>query len=484
MTRRIRSAAAIVLGFLVTIGAVAQAQLPTPQTTGQTPKKIYTRVPQFRLPFKFEDGDRGRVRDVLLFVKTGDEPWAQKDSADPKQTYFRFRAPTDGEYWFTIVVVDKGGNATPADVTHQPPGLVVVVDTQKPEIAVRETPTPGSGPWLHGEVTDANPDPTSIRLDYQRPDGTWRPLQVVGDTHDVFGFPGVQEWPDDREWTGKIRATGADRAGNTTTRDFTFQPRQAATPGRVENRVEKPISSPTTPLEQEFSPPPNASTSGRAATTSPREYVNSLHVALSYRIDQLGPSGVGKVEVWMTRDGGQTWTHACDDPDRRSPVEFDVPGEGTYGVSLVVTNGNGVGDPAPVRGHVPDLWVEVDTTRPIVLFKEVRSGVGADAGCLIFTYEARDKNLGPDPISFYYSSRREGPWTPVARGLKNDGVFRWNVPPGPGSELYFRMEAVDLAGNVARADLPERIMLDQVRPRARVLGVSAGATRIQTTDGN
>ncbi|HMF14865.1 MAG TPA: hypothetical protein VKE94_21265, partial [Gemmataceae bacterium] len=381
------------------------------------------------------------------------------------------RAPSDGEYWFTVVLVDKAGIATPADVTRQPPGLVVVVDTQRPEIKVKETPATGSGPWFRCEVNDANPDPTTVRLDYQRPDGSWRPLEPVGEGREVFAFPGGQGGPDEREWNGKVRAEAADRAGNTATCDFAFTPRITAAPGRVENRVEKPVT--PVPAMPEQGP----ATPLRADSPVPREFVNSTRVALAYRVDQIGPSGVGKVEVWLTGDGGQTWTKACDDPGKRNVVEFDVPGEGTYGVSLVVSNGNGVGDPAPVRGDRPDSWVEVDTTRPTALFKGVRQGAGADVGCLIFSYEAHDKNLGDEPVSIYFAQRRDGPWTPVARGLKNEGFYRWPVPRGAGSELYFRLEVLDLAGNVARVDLPERTVLDQARPRARVLGVTPGPPR-------
>jgi hypothetical protein len=446
------------------------------------PKKVYTRFAQFRLPFILDDADRALLREVLLFVKAGDEAWAHKDSAAPTQTHFSFRAPRDGEYWFTTVVVDKGGNAVPADVTRQPPGLVVIVDTQRPEIEVREIPAAGTGSWFRCDVSDANPDPATVRLEYQRPDGTWRPLLPAGDAHDMFAFAGGQEWPDDREWTGKVRATAADRAGNTTTRDFTFKPRAVGAPGRVENVVQKPIAPPATTLEQVSASQPSAAA---ASSDIGRQLVNSTRVALEYRIDQLGPSGIGKVEVWLTRDGGQTWARLCDDPNRRSPVDIDLPGDGVFGLTLVVSNGNGVGNPAPVRGDTPDLWVEVDTTPPVARFQSARFGSGADAGCLIFSYEARDnKALGGKPISFDWAARPEGPWTPIARGLPNTGVFRWPVPRDAGSEFYVRLEVVDRAGNIARAEFPEKIVLDPARPRGRVLGVTAGVPRAAPPVGN
>ncbi len=38
-----------------------------------------------------------------------------------------------------------------------------------------------------------------------------------------------------------------------------------------------------------------------------RHIVNNCHVFLNYEIEQAGISGVGRVEVWYTRDMGNTW---------------------------------------------------------------------------------------------------------------------------------------------------------------------------------
>lgn len=486
MTQRLAWLAVLTLGALA---AGSQAQVPQATDTG--PKKIFTRVPQFRLPFNLDDADRAKLRSVVLYVKAGDEPWMPKETVDPAQAFFTYRAAHDGEFWFTIVVVGKGGNSTPADVTRQPPGLIVVVDTKPPELEVKATPNESVGPWLRCEVSQANPDPASVRMEYQRPDGSWRPLAPLPESANLFRFPGSQEWPGEREWNGKVRAHAADKAGNTTTREFTFKPSaiapSAVQTGHIENRVEKPNALPPFLAESSSRPlHPTPSTNGieRVAHAVSRQFVNSTHISLDYRVEQLGPSGVGKVEVWITRDNGQIWSRLCEDPHRRSPVECELPGEGLYGVSLVVSNGNGVGDPVPARGDAPDVWIEVDTTRPTANLLAVRPGTGADAGCLVFSYEAHDKNLGAAPIHLFYATRRDGPWLPVVRGAANDGSYRWTAPRDAGPEFYFRLEVIDLAGNVARSDLAERVLVDVSRPRAKVVGVSASGVRAAPPDGN
>ena len=41
---------------------------------------------------------------------------------------------------------------------------------------------------------------------------------------------------------------------------------------------------------------------------------------------------------------------------------------------------------------------------------------------------ASDKNLLDEPIDLYYATETSGPWLPIAKGLKNSGQYRWEVP--------------------------------------------------------
>src|SRR5262249_9749096 len=132
--RRVYCVWATILAATLAGANTAPAQSPSnAPDTMQPLKKIYTRAPQFRLPFNLEEPERVRMGDVQLCVRSGDDPGAKREPAGPASTLFSFRAPRDGEYWFPVVIVEKRGNSVPADVTRQPPGLVVVVDTVSPE---------------------------------------------------------------------------------------------------------------------------------------------------------------------------------------------------------------------------------------------------------------------------------------------------------------------------------------------------------------
>src|SRR5262249_30338227 len=45
----------------------------------------------------------------------------------------------------------------------------------------------------------------------------------------------------------------------------------------------------------------------KSCTSGKLLLVNNPHISMAYRIEDEGKSGVGKVEVWITKDGGRTW---------------------------------------------------------------------------------------------------------------------------------------------------------------------------------
>ncbi|HZU34695.1 MAG TPA: hypothetical protein VFA18_02230, partial [Gemmataceae bacterium] len=204
------------------------------------------------------------------------------------------------------------------------------------------------------------------------------------------------------------------------------------------------------------------------------QLINSVHASLDYQIDEVGPSGIGRVEVWYTKDEGQTWQKLCDDPDRHSPADIELPGDGLYGVSLVVSNGNGVVGTPPMRGDRPNWWIEVDTTKPQASLLDVHA-TSEDPSVFLITWEASDKNMKQDPIDLSYCTQRGGPWVPIARGLPNNGHYRWSVPRNAGSEFYIRMDVADRAGNVTRCEAKQPVFLDLQHPKARVVGVNVSS---------
>ena len=195
------------------------------------------------------------------------------------------------------------------------------------------------------------------------------------------------------------------------------------------------------------------------------DIINTQRLTMDYAVENVVVGGQPKIDFWATRDNGRTWLRLQDEAAGRIPARLVMPGDGMFGIR-VKANGNGE---APRAGEAPDAWVEVDTTRPTVRLLPPTLGTGNDGGTLTIQWMAHDKNLPADSISIFHAARPDGPWLPVATGLRNEGNYRWLLPAGIGAEIYVRVEATDRAGNVGLAELRDAIPLPM--PKVRVLGI-------------
>jgi hypothetical protein len=201
--------------------------------------------------------------------------------------------------------------------------------------------------------------------------------------------------------------------------------------------------------------------------------IRSKKFELEYDVDSVGPSGIGRVELWGTRDGGKTWASYAIDGDNRSPIIVNVDQEGVFGFCLVVTNGAGVGNKPPASGDLPELWVDVDVTKPTARLISVTPGMDQENGSVIISWQADDRQLSARPVSLYFATSPSGPWTPIASGLENTGRYAWPIERGTPGILFFRLEVRDEAGNVGEAVTTEAVTVDQARPKARMRDVRA-----------
>ncbi|HEY8505444.1 MAG TPA: hypothetical protein VIL46_12750, partial [Gemmataceae bacterium] len=126
----------------------------------------------------------------------------------------------------------------------------------------------------------------------------------------------------------------------------------------------------------------------------------------------------------------------------------------------------------PKAGDAAEFWVEVDTTPPVVSLPPPILGGGSETGTLTILWTASDPNLTDAPIALAYAAAPQGPWQPIATGLKNEGIHRWKLPAGVPGQMYLRVEATDRAGNVGRYVTPTPVNLATVSPNIHLRGVS------------
>ena len=195
------------------LAAIAGLALQGGSISAQDPAPIHTKNSSLRLPVEMDPRTRSNVAEIKLYVKGPAGRWECVHTAASNQTAFDFKAPSDGEYKFMFVTVDRRGAATPANVETSAAHRVVLVDSTPPEITVQPTTVRGEA-MLQCQIRDANPDWTSLRALYQAADSTWQPLQVAGaDTPTLFRLPSNEILK------SKIRVTAADRAGNRNSKD-------------------------------------------------------------------------------------------------------------------------------------------------------------------------------------------------------------------------------------------------------------------------
>jgi hypothetical protein len=202
--------------------------------------------------------------------------------------------------------------------------------------------------------------------------------------------------------------------------------------------------------------------------------VNKKRITLNYEVKDVGPSGISGVELWYTRDA-KDWKRHDSAPETRPPYIIEVSEEGLYGFTLLAKNGIGLSKDPPHRGDLPQVWVEVDLTKPAVMLTEVKAGFNDKAATMTIGWKANDKNLGSQPINVAYAEKEEGPWQPIVTNVENTGRCVWPIRPGLPPRFFVRVEAKDLAGNVGVAQTPTAVTVDMSRPTVHILDVEAGS---------
>jgi hypothetical protein len=196
--------------------------------------------------------------------------------------------------------------------------------------------------------------------------------------------------------------------------------------------------------------------------------VGSRTFALEYELDEIGREGVSLVELWGTRDGGQTWRQYARDDDNHSPLIVTVDEEGMYGFRILVGGSRTAPPIPPAQGDSPELWVNVDLRRPVAELTAVEPGRGNMSDQLVLRWRAADDNLLSRPVSLYYRSRSTGPWSAVATNLENTGEYAWRVERHVPARFYLRLEVLDAARNLTAFETRDPIEFAPPTPGGRL----------------
>jgi hypothetical protein len=515
--------------WLVLAVAATEAAIEPAPSAADLPEPIFTRQTLFSIPFQIDTaGDPARqAAEVQLHVSTDrGRTWQNFMSVEPARSQFLFRAAGDGQYWFQVRTLDHSGKIRPEPTDR--PGLCVVVDTTPPQLDLEAWQGEAGQITAKWQVTEPHLHPDGLTIQYRLDsEEQWQAVAMDRQTAPDPGpaRSGQVTWVPNK--TGRIleiRAEAADSAGNRVVNhaqvalvrekvatntpdqapavkdDFAgWSPIEAPsvtdstttgppvvdsgvagptavesageTGGRPENESwDNSIAAQSHPsIHDQFVPESQPAPSDGVAPSQPQpQMINTCVFELGYEVDLAGAGSVESVELWATRDGGQTWSNFGRDPDNRSPVMARVDGEGIWGFLITVRDARGLGGEPPQPGDTPDVFVGVDLTDPVARILSIEP---SDRGPILIRWEAADAALLKRPISLHGRAEPGGPWTLIADDLENSGRYEWWRDPQTPRPIAFRLEVRDAAGNVGVFETPEAPASNAHEPIARIHGV-------------
>ncbi len=305
----------------------------------------------------------------------------------------------------------------------------------------------------------------------------WKATETATGAANIYG--GITTQSDDSSagsnWAGRRGDEGASSQVDRLVAPQTNSPQTRlpqSAPARAGIEAAAATDRPQTQPELDATrPSPLRSGSNQVRVRPAVRMTSALRFELDYEFDAAAANGVRSVELWGTRDEGETWSRWKVDEDRRSPMHVEMDGEGVYGFRIVIVGNNGLAGRAPRNGEDAELWVGVDTTSPEVRITTATYGQGEHAGKLEIRWEAVDAHFDERPISISYSDHVAGPWTTIAAEVANTGQYYWPIDPRVPEQLYLRLEARDQAGNHSEYRLPDPVNLAGFTPKARIRGI-------------
>jgi hypothetical protein len=443
----------LVLSLMLAAAPPAEFDPCSPERMGPCNVAIRTHAVNartFEIPFVATTSQP--IKAVRLHVSTdGNKTFRHVATAAPKHGSFVYNADRDGWHYFVVQREDSDGALTPSTVDASGIDLAVLVDQRPPVVSLKGPATQCLGPiqsvsWTASD--DYALDLSRLKLEY-RPVGAhfWTGLAIRPAARGKF------------DWTAsesagefEVRLTAYDRAGNAA---------QATTKVRTIQFRPQPRPLPEPPPLPGFVAPVRPSLS----------FVKKKTFAVRYKLDDVGPSGVKAVEVWMTHEGGP-WAKLGDAPaDPKGGHEVTVTAAGHYGFWMRPISGVGRARNEPHPHDRPQLLVMVDETPPTVEILGVRVGEGEEQGTITVNYRTFDAWLRPESIRISYAASKDGPWSVLKENLPNTWAATLPLADVKGHELYLRVEASDLAGNVGCAITPEPITTDLHEPTVTGLEV-------------
>jgi hypothetical protein len=435
-------------GVTLFANCLAALVLIAAPSAGQTDSEegvYYSKDKAFKIPFKPEGGNR-RISRVELYVsRDKGRSWSRAAVNNPNDGYFTFQTRDDDWYYFAPRTIDQDNRAYPANLDQLQPTMKVCVDSTPPEVELKQTSPRDGKVGVEWTVRDANLDVNTLRLEVRSAGGSWQDLQAQKSAG------GERLWVPNSSGAMEVRLRVQDRAGNLGEKTVTL----SANGDKIipDNRK------------------PSDGAPGAVTDTSGIRFVSTNRISFNFKIEDVGTSGVSAVELWYTEDQGRSWRKHPEILGNQPPYVVTVEGERLYGFTLIAKSGVGKGEEAPRKGDQPQVYVQVDKTKPEVRLESAKVASGYEGNTLTIAWSARDQFMRPQPITISYCERLGDDWKSIARDLENTGKYVWKLPTDVPPRMFVRVEAIDRAGNIGSDGTKEEVIVDLKVPRVINIGV-------------
>jgi hypothetical protein len=488
------------------LGLLTFAAVSTLDAQERGADALYSNNVRFAIPFRSDDSEIQRLGsdEIRLYVSVDlGANWHKVQAVKPSDRRFTVQAPKDGEYWFCVRTVAANGQLHPNSGLK--PELKVIVDTKPPTLKTKlSQPQPGQVK-LDWETEGDHLDASSLTLEQRRDVADpWKKIYVTA------AASGSTTWNVTEAGLLEVRGRISDKAGNAAVAqdsirlsaarqnvpppdvpDFNdpvagngnlpeqFPPTAKET--RDRNLKIVPSGQPwaTTPDQSKEEPagfskfPPVSHSEAKDAGKPAAKVVGRRKFRLNYAVDKVGKSGVERVELYITRDGGLKWFRYGEDADRKSPFEVTVPEDGLYGFAIRVHSGAGLAEPPPRPGEKPMIELRVDQTPPEVSLLPALQGAGNQNDQFLIRWKASDVGGSIQGVAIYYSDSPSGQWKTVTDWTADTGRFLWKTPAEVPARVYLRVVVKDDAGNMGVAQTPQPIVVEATKPSATITNVPA-----------
>lgn len=497
-------------GTIISDSVISTSATPN----GNLPAPFPVNKREFHLPFGnfLSVIPQDQLKEVRLYVsRDNGMTWKQYQTMTKEKIQtlqnknFPVATASDGEFWFAIRVVNQQGVETPG-ATAPPTWRVIVNSTGKPLNSLMN----GSPEQMANSGNPPTVDPLNPNMQNGRPHWSPNPdgslaagASILANSSGSASNPTPQN-PNLVIFSVKDRGQSSIpdvslpvyKIPNSKPLDVFQNPAQLAEEAQKDQKhvTAKPQSdagdlggldsisiddSPSDLKTTDASEDDMILTLGDSATeeglNSKIRYVNDPNLSIDYDVSLVGPSGVGRVELWGSLDDGQTWTYMSEDKDCTSPMNVALKSDGKYGFQILVFNGAGVGMERPQSGSMPQMEVVLDRINPRVQLYGIQ--LQAEFGDLEITWGAEDLNLGSNPVLLSWSSSTEGPWRAMTKfPLENTGHFTWRIPEGVPGKVFIRIDVCDLSKN-ATTLVTGPVVTDIVRPTGVILDAKPSAKR-------